>query len=111
MRLNTLLPVRLLRSIRGTFNEIFREGNCRPRKEWFRGLDSNQDNQIQSLVAYRLADPGMESPAVVATRRPIALRRGRPPAPTFMIPKVANLRLQHAEEKPASRPRAAKHPR
>ncbi len=25
---------------------------------WFRGLDSNQDNQIQSLVAYRLADPG-----------------------------------------------------
>ena len=28
------------------------------RKIWFRGLDSNQDNQIQSLVAYRLADPG-----------------------------------------------------
>jgi hypothetical protein len=26
---------------------------------WFRGLDSNQDNQIQSLVAYRLADPGI----------------------------------------------------
>ena len=29
------------------------------RISWLRGLDSNQDNQIQSLVAYRLADPGV----------------------------------------------------
>ena len=27
--------------------------------KWFRGLDSNQDSQIQSLVACQLADPGM----------------------------------------------------
>jgi hypothetical protein len=27
-------------------------------KEWLRGLDSNQDNQIQSLVCYRLHHPG-----------------------------------------------------
>jgi hypothetical protein len=26
---------------------------------WLRGLESNQDNQIQSLVAYQLADPGV----------------------------------------------------
>jgi hypothetical protein len=30
-----------------------------PKRKWFRGLDSNQDNQIQSLVACQLADPGM----------------------------------------------------
>ena len=40
---------------------------------WFRGLDSNQDNQIQSLVAYRLADPGtvksMQLHVLVADQR------------------------------------------
>src|SRR5437879_8717204 len=29
------------------------------RKEWLRGLDSNQDNQIQSLVCCQLHHPGV----------------------------------------------------
>ena len=26
--------------------------------KWLRGLDSNQDNQLQRLVSYQLDDPG-----------------------------------------------------
>ena len=29
-------------------------------KEWLRGLDSNQDNQIQSLVCCQLHHPGVD---------------------------------------------------
>ena len=29
------------------------------RKDWLRGLDSNQDNQIQSLVCCQLHHPGV----------------------------------------------------
>src|SRR5215469_1628601 len=32
--------------------------------EWLRGLDSNQDNQLQRLMSYQLDDPG-----VVANKR------------------------------------------
>src|SRR5271155_6074606 len=28
------------------------------RQEWLRGLDSNQDSQLQRLVSYQLDDPG-----------------------------------------------------
>ena len=31
-------------------------GNLRPCEVWLGGLDSNQDNQIQSLMYYRLYD-------------------------------------------------------
>jgi hypothetical protein len=29
------------------------------RKEWLRGLDSNQDSQLQRLMSYQLDDPGV----------------------------------------------------
>ena len=29
------------------------------RKDWLRGLDSNQDNQLQRLACYRLHYPGI----------------------------------------------------
>ena len=28
-------------------------------EEWLRGLDSNQDSQLQRLVSYQLDDPGV----------------------------------------------------
>ncbi len=55
------------------------------RRGWLRGLDSNQDNQIQSLAAYRLADPGVafatlsekQDPAPRSRSRWQARQRGR----------------------------------
>jgi hypothetical protein len=76
-----------------------------PKRKWFRGLDSNQDSQIQSLVACQLADPGIGNPHSYSTP---SLDAGQLPsrgaAPTFIIPKVANLRFS-TRRKEASRPR------
>src|SRR5712692_609370 len=35
-----------------------------PKKGWLRGLDSNQDNQIQSLVCCQLHHPGVDAKSV-----------------------------------------------
>ncbi len=37
-------------------------------EEWLRGLDSNQDNQIQSLVCCQLHHPGAEGSSVAERR-------------------------------------------
>ena len=33
-------------------------------EDWLRGLDSNQDSQIQSLESYQLDDPGADDSSV-----------------------------------------------
>jgi hypothetical protein len=54
--------------------------------DWLRGLDSNQDNQIQSLVCYRLHYPGAER-KVYQTRaiRARSLRLSGPVLPSVAI--------------------------
>jgi hypothetical protein len=37
----------------------FEGGLSRAAENWLRGLDSNQDSQIQSLESYQLDDPGV----------------------------------------------------
>jgi hypothetical protein len=48
--------------------EIFERQEFLPgsqnRKEWLRGLDSNQDNQLQRLACYQLHYPGMGKKSV-----------------------------------------------
>ena len=45
-------------------------------KKWLRGLDSNQNNQLQRLVSYQLDDPGEEGHLLV-----VYLRRGAGKSP------------------------------
>ena len=39
------------------------------RKDWLRGLDSNQDSQLQRLVSYQLDDPGSDTSSVAEPRK------------------------------------------
>ncbi len=36
---------------------------------WLRGLDSNQDSQLQRLVSYQLDDPGTDTSSVAEPRK------------------------------------------
>ena len=47
----------------------FFTGNCRARGKWLRGLDSNQDIQLQRLACYRLHHPGSGLPCSTYWRR------------------------------------------
>ena len=39
------------------------------RRNWLRGLDSNQDSQLQRLVSYQLDDPGTDDRSVAEARK------------------------------------------
>jgi hypothetical protein len=38
-------------------------------KDWLRGLDSNQNSQIQSLESYQLDDPGVDKNSLAEARK------------------------------------------
>ncbi len=48
--------------------KILRKVQANELKSWLRGLDSNQDNQLQRLVSYQLDDPGTDSRIVAEAR-------------------------------------------
>jgi chromosome segregation ATPase len=80
--------------------EEFHPGSQK-RKDWLRGLDSNQDSQIQSLESYQLDDPGADASSV-ADARTCAQTRGTPHGDS----RVARLSAKLLKYKPGRGVRA-----
>ena len=58
----------------------YARGFCKRRK-WLRGLDSNQDNQLQRLACYQLHYPGLARESVADILAICCRRPGRAGSP------------------------------
>jgi hypothetical protein len=70
--------------------EIFELEEFRPgsqnREEWLRGLDSNQDNQLQRLACYQLHYPGLARESLADLRITISVCRSAADLLRFQSP-------------------------
>ncbi len=62
-------PQGLSRTVPGFSPKVEENSERIRRKDWLRGLDSNQDSQLQRLVSYQLDDPGTDTSSVAERRK------------------------------------------